>query len=40
MKVPQQAKDVALFLGLTALYFLAGKLGLQLAFAHPSATAV
>ncbi len=38
--VPRVVKDGALFLGLTALYFLAGKLGLRLAFANPSATAV
>src|SRR3990170_4910377 len=40
MTVPRTLKDPVLFLGLAALYFLAGKLGLQLAIAHPSATAV
>src|SRR3989304_2478071 len=40
MTVPRTLKDPVLFLGLAALYFLAGKLGLQLAIAHPRATAV
>ncbi|MBI2071851.1 MAG: MASE1 domain-containing protein [Gemmatimonadetes bacterium] len=40
MTVPGTVKAIALYLGLGALYFLAGKFGLKLAFAHPSATAV
>src|SRR5574341_2561055 len=38
--IPRVVKDGALILGLAALYFLAGKFGLRLAFANPSATAV
>src|SRR5437016_6346501 len=33
-------KDVGLFIALAAVYFVAGKLGLRLAFVHVSATAV
>src|SRR5215472_6102179 len=33
-------RDVLVLLGLAALYFIAGKLGLKLAYFHPSATAV
>ena len=33
-------KDVGLFIALAAVYFLAGKLGLRLAFVHVSATTV
>ncbi len=33
-------KDIAIFIGLTLLYFILGKLGLRLAFVHVSATAV
>src|SRR2546425_975882 len=33
-------KDVGLFIALTAVYFVAGKLGLRLAFVHVSATTV
>lgn len=40
MKVPRILKDLGIFLSLAGLYFLAGKLGLRLAFANPSATAV
>src|SRR2546423_15593227 len=32
--------DVLVLAGLTVVYWVAGKLGLQLAFVHPSATAV
>src|SRR5215469_7230391 len=34
------ARDVLVLLGLAAIYFTAGKLGLKLAYFHPSATAV
>jgi len=40
MEVRRVLKDVGLFAGIVGLYFLAGKFGLRLAFAHPSATAV
>jgi diguanylate cyclase (GGDEF)-like protein len=40
MVVKQSHKLVLAAIGLAALYFLIGKLGLMLAFAHPSATAV
>src|SRR5438876_10252934 len=33
-------KDVGLFIALAAIYFVAGKLGLRLAFVHVSATTV
>jgi len=36
----RQARQLALLAGLGGVYFVAGKLGLQLAFVHPSATAV
>jgi len=36
----KQSRKLAVIAGLAALYFLAGKLGLQLASVHPSATAV
>ncbi len=38
--LPRAVKEAAIFLGVAALYFVAGKLGLRLAFANPSATAV
>jgi len=37
---PRFSRNLAVFLILAAVYFVAGKLGLRLAFAHPSATAV
>ena len=37
---PQSAKDVAITLALAAVYFVAGKLGLRLAFVNSSASAV
>jgi len=40
MKLPRAVTNGALLLGIAALYFGAGKLGLRLAFAHPSATLV
>jgi diguanylate cyclase (GGDEF)-like protein len=36
----KRSQNVAVIAGLAALYFLTGKLGLMLAFVHPSATAV
>lgn len=38
--LPQSAKDVLLLLGLAAVYFVAGKLGLRLAYLNSSTTAV
>ncbi len=40
MAVPRFARNLAWVAVLTAAYFIAGKLGLRLAFAHPSATPV
>ncbi len=40
MVTSRQARQLALLAGLGGVYFVAGKLGLQLAFVHPSATAV
>lgn len=40
MAVPRIARKLALIGVLTGVYFIAGKLGLRLAFAHPSATPV
>jgi len=37
---PHLARDVLVMLALAVLYFIAGKLGLKLAYVHPSATAV
>jgi diguanylate cyclase (GGDEF)-like protein len=37
---PPWPKRLAVLVALAAIYFVAGKLGLRLAFAHPSATAV
>src|SRR5215471_12297572 len=36
----QMARDALMLLCLAAVYFVAGKLGLKLAFVHPSTTAV
>ena len=36
----QRAREAATLVALTVLYFVAGKLGLRLAFVHPSATSV
>lgn len=38
--VGERTRDVATFVALTALYVLAGKLGLLVAFVHPSASSV
>ena len=40
MAVPRIARKLALIAVLTGVYFIAGKLGLRLAFANPSATPV
>lgn len=40
MKAPRVVRDGTLLLAIAALYFVAGKLGLRLAFANPSTTLV
>src|SRR5580692_902635 len=40
MKLSDLQKNLATVAGLAAVYFVAGKLGLQLAYVHASATAV
>ncbi len=39
-RVKQDIEFAAAFIGIVAVYFIAGKLGLQLAFVHASATAI